>query len=153
MLLRYTVHAAVGVSCLLLMVAHQPVKACTCSEVTDEEHFCMAKSIVKLTVVRVTYVHKRTESSSSSYIVHCVRIDKDFKSMKSIAAKTILYLRTPRSSSLCGLRLTVGRQYLVSASMEGGYLHANACSWVKKWASVNQKEMDLLNGVVKPECA
>ncbi|KAL3854645.1 hypothetical protein ACJMK2_013906 [Sinanodonta woodiana] len=153
MLLRYTAHAAVGVCCLLLMVAYQPVKACTCLAVTDEEQFCTAKNIVKLTVMRVTIVQEGNELYSPFYILHHVRIDKVFKSMKSVATRKKLYLRSEPSRDSCSVHLTVGRQYLVSGSIDGEYLNSDSCDWVKVWASVNPNEMKLLNGVVKPKCA
>ncbi|KAK3587456.1 hypothetical protein CHS0354_007947 [Potamilus streckersoni] len=45
MLWRYPSKAVVGVSCLQLMIAYQPVKACSCSEPTDEQHFCRAEKL------------------------------------------------------------------------------------------------------------
>ncbi|KAK3587453.1 hypothetical protein CHS0354_007944 [Potamilus streckersoni] len=132
MYLRDGTTAAVFVSCLLLFIADNPVKTCTCPEVTEHEQFCSAENLVQLTVLEEIEPESEDDSVSSEFYQYKVQIDKVFKSSKGLTVQAGIDFQTPREAKLCFLHLYTGRQYLLEVDYYNDVLSANACSWIRR---------------------
>ncbi|XP_064633509.1 myristoylated alanine-rich C-kinase substrate-like [Lineus longissimus] len=145
---------------LLLILAAAIGEACDCPPTHPQEEFCNADFVIKALILgrkeegeeekKPPMENVEEEMAWPSiqgdyeYSIKITAVYKNKRTGRRYATLDKLY--SPISSSMCGLKLTIGEKYIILGSLSGldNKAHINACSLIRKWSSMKKAERQKL---------
>ncbi|EFN65977.1 Metalloproteinase inhibitor 3 [Camponotus floridanus] len=134
---------------LLLTVLIAPVQrvaACSCMQAHPQTKFCESDFVAVIKVKKVLPVNEYE-------IAYKVKINRVFKSnSKADIALMQNLLRTPSSSSMCGVTLQVGETYVLNGRIVSGQALISSCGLSIRWADTTSRQRKGLRQLYQPGC-
>ncbi|XP_017085455.1 tissue inhibitor of metalloproteinase [Drosophila eugracilis] len=115
----------------------RPVDACSCMPSHPQTHFAQADYVVQLRVIR------KSDTIEPGKTTYKVQIKRTYKATPE--ARRMLRdnrLATPRDDGMCGVKLTIGKVYIVA----GRIPTLNVCSYYKEYIKMTVPERHGFNG-------
>ncbi|EDV49653.1 tissue inhibitor of metalloproteinase [Drosophila erecta] len=127
---------------MLLLVAilafyGRPADACSCMPSHPQTHYATADYVVQLRVLR------QSETIEPGKITYKVQIKRTYRATPE--ARRMLRdgrLSTPRDEGMCGIRLRLGRVYIVAGRIPS----LNLCSYYKEYTAMTKTERHGFSG-------
>ncbi|RWS21755.1 hypothetical protein B4U80_14107 [Leptotrombidium deliense] len=107
------------------------VHCCECSNKTNAEKFCDAKTVIHFKVKQ-----QDTEFGDDYYQIKVKHVYKGDDSLSLITT-----LVTPSIDSKCGVALDVGSQYVMEVEEYLQILEANYCNFLENWRNIRDSVM------------
>ncbi|VDD86534.1 unnamed protein product [Enterobius vermicularis] len=122
---------ALFLSVVLLEILLPSTAACSCAKVTAQKAFCRADWVCHVHIDRgssLSDVKKRLRPPTDyfRYDVKHIEIFKVFLNLKLFDLPTAVY--TFKEASACGIQLRIGKDYLLSGTVNEGNLMTGICS-------------------------
>ncbi|XP_030370217.1 tissue inhibitor of metalloproteinase [Scaptodrosophila lebanonensis] len=120
------------------------VEACMCMPAHPQTHYCNADYVVQVRVLR------KSEKMDPGKTIYKVNIKRTYKATPE--ARKMLRdgrLATPNMDSSCGVKLQLGKVYIIAGRMP----QLNLCSYFKEYAKMTITERHGFNGGYKKTCS
>ncbi|XP_017039930.1 tissue inhibitor of metalloproteinase [Drosophila ficusphila] len=115
----------------------RPVDACSCMPAHPQTHFSRADYVVQLRVLRKS---ETIEPGKTTYKVHIKRTYKATPEARRMLRDG--RLATPRDDGMCGIKLDLGKVYIVAGRMP----YLTICSYYKEYTKMTITERHGFSG-------
>ncbi|XP_020810962.1 tissue inhibitor of metalloproteases [Drosophila serrata] len=122
----------------------RPVDACSCYPAHPQTHFCQADYVVQLRVLRKS---DTIEPGKSTYKVQLKRTYKATPEARRMLRDG--RLATPLADSMCGMKLDIGKVYIIAGKMPA----LNVCHYVKEYIKMTKTERHGFSGGYAKSCS
>ncbi|SPP87718.1 tissue inhibitor of metalloproteinase [Drosophila guanche] len=127
----------------VLALNGRPADACSCMPSHPQTHFCKADYVVQLRVLRKS---DTIDPGRTTYKVHIKRTYKATPEARRMLRDG--RLATPNSDSMCGIRLDLGKVYIIAGRMPT----LNVCSYYKEYTKMTITERHGFSGGYAKSC-
>ncbi|XP_051905557.1 metalloproteinase inhibitor 2-like [Hippocampus zosterae] len=121
---------------LCLWLLHEGAQACSCGAAHPQQGFCQADVVIKAKVVGV-----KADDDFFKPIKYSIKQTKMFKGPD----KNFDAIYTAPTSSLCGVTLAKGVEYLITGSLKSNNsLHITLCNFLEPWEKLTATQRNSL---------
>ncbi|KAL3880497.1 hypothetical protein ACJMK2_032731 [Sinanodonta woodiana] len=148
-------------SILILLGVIQVTNACTCNKISWKEALCPKrdKTVVRASAISVERLNHEGNvvdaEASAPNARYQMRLEQTYRtgSTPLIVKKGIFTMMFPLDNYLCGLTLTLNKEYVIVGTVhQNGILNSNTCQKILPMDEVDGKTKSLLNGQSKIDC-
>nr|XP_034316993.1 metalloproteinase inhibitor 3-like [Crassostrea gigas] len=135
--------------CLLSALAFSSTLACRCLQQHPQKQFCESDFVIKGRIL------SRTESGHSQLenVIYTVQIIQNYKREHYGSARRV-QIFTASQSSLCGAFFQIGREYIITGSIQNNRWSTSSCSWNTESPSLTPYQRNALKfGYYRNSCA
>ncbi|XP_052679999.1 metalloproteinase inhibitor 3-like [Crassostrea angulata] len=139
-----------AIICVVLVCVFTYNEACTCARTHPQEQFCNSDFVVRARILRRTV----TDSTEFENVFYTVLIRQNYKRRQYPIRPPVQSIYTASQSASCGASFVIGREYIISGSIQNNRWRTSLCSFNRETSSLNQFQRNALNfGYYRNNCS